>query len=212
MSPPMSACRFQNWYVLTRTGVIAREHEIGIVLQKQIGNVVQMHQPVERRRAEALLAAQFVAKQAGGFVHVVDELGVFGSGISDMMVNDDPVLLVQARLKGEVRDPGGLFAQVALFPEIVVIGLQRNGLAEKLFGQPLQQHARQQTVQVAFVRDDHFRLGQRRHGGGRLIQAGAQGERGISRNSFAGQKLLKSARFPAGCARLWKRRRSAFEN
>ena len=48
---------------LDQVRVIAGEHEIGIVLQKQIGDVVQMHEPVQRGRAEAVFPAKFVAEQ-----------------------------------------------------------------------------------------------------------------------------------------------------
>jgi hypothetical protein len=57
--------------------VIAREHEIGVILQKQIGDVVQMHEPVERGRMNAVFLAKLVAEQPGGFVHVMDEPRVF---------------------------------------------------------------------------------------------------------------------------------------
>jgi hypothetical protein len=43
-----------------------------------------------------------------------------------------------------------------------MIRLQRHGRAEEFFGEPLQQQAGEQTVEVAFVGDDDFRLGQRR--------------------------------------------------
>ena len=118
---------------LDQVRVIARDHEVGVVLQKQVRDVVQMHQPVQRGRAEAVLPAKFVAQQPGGFVHVVNKQRVFGRGVRDVMVNDDPIRLVQARLEGEVRDPGGLLAQVALFPVIVMIGFQRDVACRKVF-------------------------------------------------------------------------------
>ena len=43
---------------LDEVRVIAGEDEIGVVLQKQIGDVVQMHEPVERGRVEAVLRWQ----------------------------------------------------------------------------------------------------------------------------------------------------------
>ena len=53
---------------LHQVRVIIRDEEVRVVLHKQIGDVVQMHEPIERRRAEALLLAKLVAKQAGGLV------------------------------------------------------------------------------------------------------------------------------------------------
>jgi hypothetical protein len=74
----------------------------------------------------AVFLAKFVAEQAGGFVHVMDEPRVFRRDFRDVMVNDDPVLFVHARFKGEVRDPRGAFAQFALFPVIVMVRFQRH--------------------------------------------------------------------------------------
>ena len=71
--------------------------------------------------------------------------------LRDVMVNDHPIRLVEARLKSEVRHPGGPLAQIALFPKIVVIRLQRDVRAEKFLGEPLQQRTRQQSVEIAFV-------------------------------------------------------------
>ena len=75
---------------LDEVRVIAGERKIRVVLQKQIRDVVQVHEPVERGRAEAVFLAQFVAQQPGGFVHVMDEQRVFGRGLRDVMVNDRP--------------------------------------------------------------------------------------------------------------------------
>ena len=75
-----------------------------------------------------------------------------------------------------------LSRKFALFPEIVVIRLQRHVRAEQFFGEPLQQHAGKQAVEVAFVRDDDFGLGQIRHGDGRLAAISMAGERGMIGN------------------------------
>ena len=95
----------------------------------------------------------------------MDEQRAFRFRFGDVMVNHHPVRLVHARLEGEIRDPGGFFTQVALLPVIVMKRLQPHVCAEEMFGQPLQQRAGEKTVQVAFVGDDDFRLGQREHGG-----------------------------------------------
>ena len=109
------------------------------------------------------MPAKLVAQQPGGLVHVVDELRVFRRGFRDVMVNYHPIRLVEARFKGEVRDPGGPLAQIALLPEIIVVSLQRDVRAEQFLGQPLQQRARQQPVQIAFVSNDDFRFRQGCH-------------------------------------------------
>ncbi len=156
--------------------VIAREHEIRIVLQKQIRDVVQMHEPIQRGRAEAFLLAKFVAEQPGGFGHVVDEICALGRRFLDVMVNDDPFRLVEARFVGEVRDPRGLFAQIALLPIIVVVSLQRNVLIEKFSRQFFQQQAGNQAVKVALVGENNVRLGQLHHAAS-LVQSATHGER-----------------------------------
>ena len=145
--------------------IITGQLEIGIIFKKQIGDVVQVGKPCEGRRFNPILLAKFVTKQAGGFVHVVNKPCVFRRGICDMMVNDDPIRPVKTRFKCEVGDPCGFFAQLALSPEIIVIRLQRNLRIKKFFGELLQQCAREQSIEIAFVREDHFRFRQRRHDG-----------------------------------------------
>jgi hypothetical protein len=44
----------------------------------------------------------------------------------------------------------------------------------------LQQRAREQPVEIAFVGEDHIGFWQCYHGGGRLVQPDARGERGVS--------------------------------
>ena len=125
-----------------------------------------------------MLLAKFVAEEAGGFGGIVDERGGFWTRVGGMMVNDDPVRLVHARFKGEIGDPAGLFTQFTLFPVVIVVRFQRHILAEKLFGEPLQQGAGNEPIQVAFVRDDDFRLWQLRHVV-RIMKGRPRGERGI---------------------------------
>jgi hypothetical protein len=79
------------------------------------------------------------------------------------MIHDQPVHFIEARFKGEIRDPRGAFAEFALFPEIVMVGLQRHRLAVEMFRQPLQQQAGDQTVEIAFVGENNLRLGQSEH-------------------------------------------------
>jgi hypothetical protein len=54
--------------------------------------------------------------------------------------------------------------------------LQRDVRAEQFFGELLQQRARNQTVEVAFVGEDHIWFWQGIHGGGNLIQLQTRGE------------------------------------
>ena len=109
----------------------------------------------------------------------MDEIGIFWRGIGDVMVNDDPFWLVEPRFEREVRDPCGLFTQIALFPLVVMIRLQRDVRVEKFFGEPLEQHARSKAIEITFVRDDDFGFRLRLHDS-RLIQVKGHGERGFS--------------------------------
>ena len=162
-----------------------------VVLEEQIGDVVQVHQPVEGGRGEAGLPAEVIDERPGGFIDVVDEPREFGRGLGDVMVEDGPLRLVEPRFEREVRDPRGAFAQLALFPEIVVVGLQRDVCVKKPSGEPLQQHAGNQPVKITFVREDDFGFYQIGHDSRRLVKSAGQGEQGI----FA-KKAFKTAESP----------------
>src|SRR5271154_1913142 len=121
------------------------------------------------------------------------------------MVNDDPILLVEPRLEGEIRDQRGFFLQLAFLPEIEMIRRERNFLAKQSHGEPLQQNAGNQTVEVALVSDDDFRFGQRHIFCGKVIQFRIYGERGIR---FAKIFPLKSRRFFARMRVLFEMKRT----
>ena len=120
--------------------------------------------------------AQFIGEQAGGFFYVVMQMRIFRRDLGDVMIHDQPVLFVHARLEREIRHPRRALAQVALLPEIIVIRLQRNLFAVNLLRQPLEQQAGDESVEVALVGDNDFRLGQRQHGGN-LAGRATRGER-----------------------------------
>ena len=44
-----------------------------------------------------------------------------------------------------------------------MVGLEGNGLAEQMLREALQQEACDKAVQVTFVRENHFGLGERQH-------------------------------------------------
>jgi hypothetical protein len=60
-----------------------------------------------------------------------------------------------------------------------MIGFERDGRAEQFLREPLKQDAGEQAIEVAFVSDDYFGLGQIRHGGQMLNEMKGQRERGI---------------------------------
>ena len=83
----------------------------------------------------------------------MDEEGLFRAEFRDVMIDDHPVGFVHAQFECQVCHPRGSFPQVPLLPVIVMAGLQPHLDAEELARQPLQQHARNQPVEIAFVRE-----------------------------------------------------------
>ena len=65
---------------LHQVGVITGEDEIRIIFQEQIGDVVQVDEPIQNWGTKAMLLAEFVAEQSGGFGQVVDERRSLGCG------------------------------------------------------------------------------------------------------------------------------------
>ena len=86
-----------------------------------------------------MIAAKFIAEKASGLLQVMDELCFFGRNFGSVMIDDQPIGLIQPRLKAQVRDPGGSFFGFALAPAIVVISLQRDIGIEDFACQALQQ-------------------------------------------------------------------------
>ena len=131
------------------------------------------------------------------------QVRVFGDDLGDVMIHDEPVHFIEARFKGEIRDPRGAFAEFALFPEIVMVGLQRHRLAVELFRQPLQQQAGDQAVEVAFMGENNLRLGQRQHEAqtnsiGRARRAGNFFLLPGSEDKFSGENRCPSAKVRSG--------------
>ena len=129
-----------------QVGVIRSADEVGVIHEEQISDVIQVDEAVERGRLNAVFPAQIVAEQSGRLVQVMDEGSVFREDVCDVMVDDDPFRLIHPVLKGEVCDPGGAFAQIALSPKVVVVGFKPDVRAKKLFGEPLEKDAREQSV------------------------------------------------------------------
>ncbi|MCD6052411.1 MAG: hypothetical protein K0Q55_3829 [Verrucomicrobia bacterium] len=140
--------------------IVLGQNEIGRIFQEKIGDVVQVNKPFQGRGAKTVFRGQFVAKEAGGLGFVVDELGVLGRGIGDVMVQDEPVGLVEARFEGEIADPSGLFRHAALFPEVVVMGFEFDFGAVEVFRQTTEDQAGGESVQIAFMSQDNVGFGQ----------------------------------------------------
>ncbi len=75
-----------------------------------------------------------------------------------MMINDDPIRPVEPGFEGEIRDPRRFLAQFALLPKMIVPRFEPHIRVEELSSEPPQQDPRNQSVKVAFVGDDDFRL------------------------------------------------------
>jgi hypothetical protein len=148
---------------LHQVGVVIGQHEIGVVIQKQIRHVVQSDQALQLGGPKFVLAAKLVTEQAGGLVQVMDQPGLARLRLRRVVIDDDPLRFVEPGLETQIANPGGPFARLALAPGVVMMGLERDIDIEKLSRQASEQNARQQAVQVAFMGEDHFRFGQRHH-------------------------------------------------
>ena len=75
-----------------------------------------------------------------------------------VMVNDDPIRAIKAGLEIQIGDPGGAARAVrALFPVIVMKGLERDVRAEEFFGETLGA-ARRPPVRRDRFRESELRL------------------------------------------------------
>jgi len=92
--------------------------------QKKIGDVVQVHQAIQRGSADLMEATKFIAKQPGGLGEVVNQLRILGLQIGGMMIDDDPVRFIETRFKAQVADPGRFFVQAPLPPTVIMVCLE----------------------------------------------------------------------------------------
>src|SRR5882672_6098544 len=104
-----------------------------------------------------MLPAQLVTEQSGGFVQVMNELRNLRDGFGNMVIDDQPIGLIEPSLEGEVRDPGSFLAQFPLTPGVVMISFQRRIEIKELSSQSLQQNSGDQPIEIALVGDDHIR-------------------------------------------------------
>ena len=113
----------------------------------------------------------------------MDQHGLFRSDLGDVMIDDHPVGSVHALFEYKICHPRAFFPQLALLPVIVVVGLQPDLDAKELPRQPLQQHAGDQPVEVAFMGEDHFRSRERFN----LADPGPGGEWGMKFECTSGE-------------------------
>jgi hypothetical protein len=88
-----------------------------------------------------------------------------------MMVDHQPPRFVQPRLKGEVADPGDALSQFTAFPTLVMMRLQPDIGFKQAMRQPLQEQSTHETIEVAFMRQNDFRLGEIVHRA-KLLESG----------------------------------------
>jgi len=179
---------------LHEPGVVAGEGEVGVIFEEEVGDVIEVDEAVEGRGGEVVLPEEFVAEGAGGLADVVDELGLAGFGVGDVVVDDEPVGFVEAGLEGEVGDPGGAFAEVALAPDVVVVGLEGDGDLVQVPGEALKEEAGDKAVEVAFVGEDDLGLGRHLHGGKGKGRAGGKAS-GNGGGPFTGDWTFGAGRF-----------------
>jgi len=91
----------------------------------------------------------------------VYENSIFWGGLRDVVIDHEPICFIQSRLESQIGHPASLFSRLTLLPEIIIVSFQADIGVEKVFRQALQQDPRNKAVQVTFMRDDHFRPGQR---------------------------------------------------
>jgi hypothetical protein len=148
---------------LDQVGQIVGEQKVRSVLEEQVRHIVQLHQPIQLRRLQSMLNAKFITQGAGRFTDIMDELRLFRLQLGGVMVNNHPIGPVQSRFETQVTDPGGVFPRFTLAPGMIMVRLQGDFGIKQSAGQPLQQHSRHQTVEVAFMSQDDFGFGQRDH-------------------------------------------------
>ncbi|HEY6229226.1 MAG TPA: hypothetical protein VI282_19065, partial [Verrucomicrobiae bacterium] len=61
-----------------------------------------MHHTIQRRRLNAVFLAEFVNKKARGFGWIVNELRAFRNCFCHVMINDQPILPIESRLKRQI--------------------------------------------------------------------------------------------------------------
>jgi len=125
--------------------IIIGEDKFRIGLEEKIGNVVQFNESIQLVRGDAVLLAKLVTKQTRRFAGVMNQLRLAWKSLSRMMIDNQPIGLVQARFKTKVAYPRGVLPRIALAPGVVVISFEPDFDVEKFARQPLQQHPGQQS-------------------------------------------------------------------
>ena len=88
----------------------------------------------------------------------MDELCHGCLGFRGMMVDHQPTVAVEAGLEGEVAHPGGAFRELASFPTLIMVGLQGHIGCKHRPCQALQQQARDESVEITLMRQNHLWL------------------------------------------------------
>ena len=143
--------------------LLTAEEEVSLAFEKQIRDVVQVNEPIELRRRHFVITTDFVAEQSRRLLQVMHQLCVLRLKLRGVMIDDHPVRPIQSRLEAQVRHPRGRLPQIPLPPRVVVMRLQPDIHIKELPREPLQQNTGDQTIEIALMREDDLRFGQRNH-------------------------------------------------
>jgi len=77
-----------------------------------------MNQPIQRGRTDAVLVAEFIAKQSRRLAQIMNQSSAFRHNIRGVMIDHEPVRLVQTRFKIEIANPRGFLPHIAHFPAL----------------------------------------------------------------------------------------------
>src|SRR5215475_7202225 len=112
--------------------VIAGEHKLGVIFEKEIVHVGQVNKTIQWWRSQSLLLAKLVAKQSGGLIQIANHQSILCWRFADMMVNDRPAGPVHSCFERQICDPARFFPQIPLLPKIVIVSLETDIFVEKL--------------------------------------------------------------------------------
>ena len=132
--------------------------EVRVLDEVEVHHVAKMHEAVQLGLPEVVREALLVAEQARGLADVVDEMRLLGGRVGGVVIDDDPLRAIHAWLEGEVAHPRGALAELPLLPCVVMVRLHLHVGVEHLARETAQQEAGKQPVEIAFVREDNFRL------------------------------------------------------
>ena len=77
-----------------------------------------------------------------------------------MMIDQYPSWSVHAGFEMEIGHPGGFLPQLAQFPGVIMVRLERDLLVEQLFSQSLEKKSGDKAIKITLMGENDFRLWQ----------------------------------------------------